>query len=355
VPETLNPARRWNSFVCPGCRFVFRVSQDHDGKGVVCPACRIMLRLPAPEDETPPLLTPMSGGESEELEEIEAGEDDDHAHDPGSGNLKFFLSLAVPALVLLGLFAWWMAPDPGKQDLAGPFPADLSAAPVGPSAATPAVAGTLVLEIESVVRSFLTAPSIEEALRHVRDPEKTAPKVDAWLAGKTYTAPGFRQVVGDSVSNNDTTGKVFKVDVRTGDFELREIVVFGTEGDLKVDWESWVGWSEMPWKEFQDQRPVEGKWFRVELSRVQYYNFDFKDESKWVSYRLISPYGTESLYGYVPRVSPLDEKIRPVDQNGKEKLLLKLKFPPDASSDNQVIIEAVSGVNWVELPGPESP
>lgn len=313
-----------------------------------------MLRLPAPDDETPPLLTPSIGGESGELEEIEAGGDDDHADDPGSGNLKFFLSLAVPALAVLGLFAWWMAPEAAKPDVAGPLPADVPVAPVQP--ATPsATARNLVLEIESVVKSFLTAPSVEEALRHVRNPDKTAPKVNAWLAGKAYSAPGFRELVGDSMENNDTTGEVFTVKVRTGDFELREIVVIGTEGSLKVDWESWVGWSEMPWEQFQSERPVEGKWFRVELSRVQYYNFDFKDDTEWVSYRLISPDGMASLYGYVPRISPLDEKIRPVDQNGKDKLLLKLRFPPAASSNNQVIIEAVSGQSWVELPGSESP
>ena len=333
---------------------MFRVSQDHDGKGVVCPACRIMLRLPAPDDETPPLLTPSTGGESEELEEIEAGGDDDHGHGPGSGNLKFFLSLAIPALVMLALFAWWMAPDPARPALAGPLPADLPVSPIDP-AAPPAVAKSLGLEIELVVKSFLTAPSADEALRHVRNPEATAPKLESWLDGKPYTAPGFREIVGDSVASTDTAGEIFTVNVRAGDFELREIVVLGTEGNLKVDWESWVGWSDMPWQEFQSKRPVEGKWFRVELSRVQYYNFGFKDESKWVSYRLISPDGSASLYGYVPSISPLDEKIRPVDENGKVKLLLKLKFPPAAASSNQVIIEAVSGQNWVELPDSENP
>lgn len=354
MPETQSPARRWNSFVCPGCRFVFRVSRDHDGKGVVCPACRIMLRLPGADDETPPLLTPSSDEDSEHLEEIEAGGGDDHHHDSGSGNLKFLLSLAVPALVLLALFAWWMAPDPVKPATAGPLPADppvKTAEPVAEAAAPK----SLVLEIESVVKSFLTAPSAEEALRHVRDPDKTAAKLETWLAGKSYTAPGFREIVGDSVASNDATGKIFTVNVRTGDFELREIVVLGTEGNLKVDWESWAGWSEVPWEEFQSKRPVEGKWFRVELSRVQYYNFGFKDESEWVSYRLISPDGSGSLYGYVPRISPLDEKIRPVDENGKVKLLLKLRFPADSASNNQVIIEAVSGQDWVDLPGSESP
>ena len=46
VVETATPAKRWNSFVCPACRSIFRVARDHDGRGVVCPSCRGMLRLP---------------------------------------------------------------------------------------------------------------------------------------------------------------------------------------------------------------------------------------------------------------------------------------------------------------------
>lgn len=350
MPETLTPARRWNSFVCPGCRFVFRVPRDHDGKGVVCPACRIMLRLPGADDETPPLLTPASEQDSG-LEEIEANAEADDALD-SKGDLKFLLSLAVPALVALGLFAWWMAPDPEKPSPASQLMAGPEAEQVEEETA-PAAKG-LILEIESVVKSFLESPTPEEALRYVRDPERIAPKLKAWYATKTYNAPGFREVADDSVDTNDATGKILTVKVRTRDFEMREIVLIGTEGNLKVDWESWVGWSEVAWDEFQSQRPVEGKWFRVELSRVAYYNFDFKDEGEWVSYRLVSPDGSASLFGYAPFASPLDEQIRPADENGKVKLLLKLKYPPDAVSGNQVIIESVSGQNWVKIPEPES-
>ncbi|RYD23361.1 MAG: hypothetical protein EOP87_26570, partial [Verrucomicrobiaceae bacterium] len=67
VSETVT-ARRWNSFVCPGCRCVFRVPRDHDGKGVVCPACRIMLRLPGPDDELPPLMSQPAAGMAEQAE-----------------------------------------------------------------------------------------------------------------------------------------------------------------------------------------------------------------------------------------------------------------------------------------------
>ncbi|WP_411827440.1 hypothetical protein [Luteolibacter sp. AS25] len=47
--------RRWSGFVCPECRFIFRIPRDHDGSGVVCPSCRRVLRIPGEGDETAPL------------------------------------------------------------------------------------------------------------------------------------------------------------------------------------------------------------------------------------------------------------------------------------------------------------
>jgi hypothetical protein len=346
VPDTLNPAKRWNSFVCPGCRFVFRVSQDHDGKGVVCPACRIMLRLPGAEDETPPLLAPALAAGARELEEIEPGGEDE---EPAGGDWKFLLSLAVPAIALLGLFAWWMAPDE-------PVPPSVSLVPavIPEKADEEPAAKSMLVAIESAVKAFLAAASEEEMLLHVRDPERTAPKLRSWHAGKPYAAPGFREMLGDSVAASDEKD-LMTVTVRTGDFELRQIVLIESEGVLKVDWESWAGWSEMSWEDFLAKRPVDGKWFRVELSAVDYYNFDFTDEGRWVSYRLDSPDGAISLYGYVPRNDELDQKIRPFEDNLKVKLLLKLKFPEGGRSKNQVLIEAVTGQEWVELPGATDP
>ncbi len=58
--ETLaEKPRRWSAFVCPECRFVFRVPRDHDGEGIVCPSCRRMLRLPGEGDKTAPLIAPL--------------------------------------------------------------------------------------------------------------------------------------------------------------------------------------------------------------------------------------------------------------------------------------------------------
>lgn len=351
MPETLTSARRWNSFVCPGCRFVFRVPQDHDGRGVVCPACRVMLRLPGPDDELVPLVIPPSAL-PEPVEEIEDDEGYDEPPARGAaGDWKFIASLVVPALLLLGGFAWWMMPDdePARSAPLAAIPP--SAVPVVPEPA----ARTMILKVEAAVRGFLEAPTAAEALRHVRDPERTRPKLEAWLAGRPYAAPGFHEMLGETVAASGETSHLMTVQVRTGDFELREIVLVEAGDELRVDWESWVGWSEMPWADFERERPPEPKWFRVILSRVDYYNFAFKDDAEWSSYRLDAPDGTASLYGYVPRTSKLAQQIRPVDEGGKVKLLLRLKYPPDALSGNQVLIDEVAGQEWVAPDEPEKP
>lgn len=353
MPETPTISRRWNSFVCPGCRFVFRVPQDHDGRGVVCPACRVMLRLPGPGDELVPLVIPPTPA-PEPVEEIEAADQEEAAPVRGTGDWKFIVSLVVPAALLLGGFAWWMTR--GSQAEQSP-----SQAPVPPVAEVGAIvpepaARTLILKLEAAVRVFLEAPTAAEMLRYVRDSEGVRPKLDAWLAGRPYASPGFHELLTDTVATSTgSAGEMLTVQVRTRDFELREIALVEVGDRLLVDWESWVGWSEMPWADFEREKPEQPKWFRVVLSKVDYYNFAFKDDTEWSSYRLDAPDGSTILYGYVPRAGELDQRIRPVDDTASVKLLLRLKYPPSAKSGNQVLIDAVAGQQWVAPDKLEAP
>ncbi len=331
---------------------MFRVSQDHDGKGVVCPGCRVMLRLPDAGDETPPLIAPARKDGDEEVEEVESA--DDPLPVSGGSDWRFLLGLSVPALAVLALFAWWLAPDdkPLPPPTAGQLQTPPPQAVEGERSATREK--NLMLEVEAVVKGFLAAGNEEEILKFVRDPERTAPKLKAWLAARDYSAPGFREMVGDDIAPTGE-GDLLTVTVRTGDFEARQIVLLESEGSLKVDWESWVGWSEMSWRDFKEKRPPGGSWFRVVLSDVEYYNFDFTDEDAWTSYRLNSPDGSESLFGYVPRNGEIARKIPPFEKGASIRLLVRLKYPEGARSENQVLIDAVSGHEWVELPGGESP
>jgi hypothetical protein len=377
VSDTLTTSRRWNSFVCPGCRCVFRVPQAHDGTGVVCPACRIMLRLPGPDDELPPLVNPETA--TAVAEPVEVDEEDydeaeaDEAATAARSDRTFVASLALVAVVLVGIVAWWLMPEkkapstvadvpvPGATDGATPGKGSGSdggaghgngAGPgkgSGASGLTVEPPKPLLVEIEATVKAFMQAATREESLALVVDPADAGRKWDGWLAGATYAAPGFEGIIGDPVTTGVGEGATSVVTARTGSYKLREIHLVRRDGKLKVDWDSWVAWSEMTWEDFRAKKPVEPVLFRVQLSLVDYFNFDFRDEAKWSSYQLESRDGGVFLYGYVPRTGDLDQRLRPADVGAKTKWTVKLKFPPDATRDNQVLIDSIVEEGWLLL------
>lgn len=201
-------------------------------------------------------------------------------------------------------------------------------------------------EAEPLARKFLEATTIGELLPLVRDPAAAEPRMRRFYPDGKVAAPGLSQfnASGEAAS----LGKLRSVVVTTRDFDNKALAFTDTAGDMKVDWESWVGWSDMTWDEFRASKPADGKVFRVTLSPVEYYNFKFSDDTKWQSYRLVSPDQEHSIYGYTERGSSLDQLIRPNADTKSVALMLSLKFPEGATADDQVVIERFVNEGWVE-------
>ncbi|MEX1048642.1 MAG: hypothetical protein WED15_03875 [Akkermansiaceae bacterium] len=201
-------------------------------------------------------------------------------------------------------------------------------------------------EAEPLARQFLEATSVEEILPVVRAPAKTEPRIRGFYPDGKINAAGLS---GFNLNNQVSIfDKVAMVMVRTGEYEDRLLAFVETPEGLKIDWESWVGWSELPWQEFTSSKPATGHLFRVVLSPVEYYNFSFGDESKWQSYRLEAPDRHYALYGYAPRGSVLSQQVRPPGDSKRVALTLLLKFPAGAESNTQVEIESLLAEGWVE-------
>ncbi len=356
VAETATTARRWNSFVCPGCRFIFRVPRDHDGKGVVCPGCKVMLRLPGAEDEPGPLLAPRREAPDTAADEAEHEEAGPTGEGEGDGTLRLIAMMAVPGLLLLGLFAWMMMPDKDAPAAAAAVPGE--SAPAAEEEAEPAAeeappaprAPSEMVQMEETARKFMEAPTQEEALALCFRPEAIREKAAEWYAREPYEAPGFQGTTDNLAETAVGKLRITSLGVRTGDFDPRHIALVQTPEGFRVDWESWVGWSEMSWEDFKAQRPAEPKRFRAISSASDYYNFGFKDETEWISFRLESPDGMHFLYGYAPAGSDLAARLRPLDGVEKRPVILELSYPPDGKADNQVIIGGISGDGWIDLP-----
>ena len=204
----------------------------------------------------------------------------------------------------------------------------------------------VLAEAEPLARKFLEAKTVAELLPLIRHPKITELRMRAVYRDGKIAPVGMSKF--NSSGDMSVRGKLASLLVRTGEQMEKPLAFIETPQGLKVDWESWVGWSEISWEKFLSTKPTSAQVFRVSLSEVNYYNFDFSDESKWQSYRLISPDGEHSLYGYVEKGSALDRKIAPTEDMKVANLMLSLKFPAGAASNGQVEIEGFVTEGWVE-------
>ncbi len=169
----------------------------------------------------------------------------------------------------------------------------------------------------------------------------------SWYPDGKIAPPGLSEFnPGGGVEHGETA---VTIDVRTADFATRGMNFVPTSDGLRVDWESWVGWSERTWAAFPAEHPAEDCLFRVVVKEVDYYNFGFTDDSKWRSLRLESLDGESFLYGYVERGSDLEEKLRVDPDARKSLMMLRLRFPEGAAAGSkQVLITAWVNDGWVE-------
>jgi hypothetical protein len=371
----MESARRWSGYVCPDCRFVFRVPRDHDGKGIVCPSCRRLMRIPAAGDTPPLLLAPVRRAGSEELaapDEMRKqkkrrrgtrGAGTDHSWErnhrgasSGRGEKRQMRMLLAGGGLLLALAVGGVFVAMNRSSSATP-----AAPPVPPTAAmkppaakqpaTPAARGdaTLLAEAEPLVKKLLTATNVDEILPLVRHPEVSGPRMREFYPDGKILAPGLSKF--NSADGLDINGSFISIQNTDSNLDEQLVTLVDTPNGLKIDWESWANWSDISWEDFLRTKPTTSHVFRITLSEVDYYNFDFSDDAKWHSYRLISPVGKKSLYGYALRGSSLDVRLQPTADTSRVNYMLSLVYPPDATSDSQVEIESVVTEGWV-LPDP---
>ncbi len=335
-----------------------------------------MLRIPASLDPAPALIAPrraadesaregkLRGSKNRRRKKSARAEDFAWEEEPKSsrtGNAGkeptgLLVTGAVALLVLIGAGVF-LAMNGGIKPIIHPAgqaakrPAEVKNPDeaVVPPAAQRSEA-VLLTEADSLARKFLEATTVEELLPLVRNPEVAEARMRGFYPAGKIEAPGMHPLdSGVVVSVRD---KLVSLAVRTRDFEENSIAFIDTPQGLKVDWESWVGWSEISWKEFMATKPTSGHVFRVILARVDYYNFAFTDDQKWQSYRLESPDHEHAVYAYAEKGSVLNGRIHTDMDTKSLNLMLSLRFPAGATSSNQVEIERFVAEGWVEEDSP---
>lgn len=370
VSKTMESARRWSGFVCPDCRFVFRVPRDHDGKGIVCPSCRRILKIPAPGDTPPALVVPLRKVSAEMVNDdgqvlvakrrrrgkkLDALENLTWESQPGDTRHGEKQQMRMMLMVGGGLFVMivlgvMVAQHGGSKEKISALTGVPKQVAELPKAAAPVVVqrseAPLASEAEALAEKFLLATQVEEILPLIRNPEREESRIRQYYPDGKIPALGLSQF--NPTGNLATRGLTTLFSVTTRDKEEKSIAfVEGPQG-LKIDWESWVGWSDIPWEKFLSSKSTTAHVFRVTLATTNYYNFNFKDDSKWQSFQLEIADHQHSIYGYVEKGSLLEKQIQPGGDVTVMPMMLSLRFPEGGASSNQVLIDRLVCEGWVE-------
>jgi hypothetical protein len=406
--------RRWNAFVCQDCRAIFRVPADYEGGGVVCPACDRMLRIPRAGESIPTLVQDETGDVShpqiepaqihliEEVEQEEVSEaimeeekpaTNDNSLSPsltGGGRRRKKkqrargedlesewqqrdkkIMLRFSRRVPLGW--WWagaalllacivvivvsMLPNQANPSPIADMPSMGVILPDVVNNSSQTSSTTLqqmvaVREAQEVIKTFLHANSVKAMLPLLRPVKDLENNVTAFYAKHPITSVKFNSIDNvDASSRADQ--KVVTALVCFSDFRTQLITAIKVDGRYLIDWESWVGWSEMDYDVLMARKPITPVEVRVIVKAESYYNYDFPNssESEWQSYRLKFIGENQELHGYVKRSSELSSLLTPTLDQGAKPMVLRIRYQAPNSHQSQVLIDSVVADGWVkEIP-----
>ena len=204
-------------------------------------------------------------------------------------------------------------------------------------------------KVEEVVKNFLEAETLEECKKFVCSPERVWPLIDRYYATVDYEPEGFSSLdkTKSAFRGEFLTLKVTKADFLPSPIGIQRIEE-GDEVSYRVDWESWVGYSDYTIEEMRSERPSEPFLVRVVVQEASYYNYSFSDDKIWRSLALEFKDPLYSFLGYVKIDSDLDDKFRQTMKvNPDLPCLLKVAYPEGTRQKDQLEILEFVTTGWI--------
>jgi hypothetical protein len=217
----------------------------------------------------------------------------------------------------------------------------------------------LIDRIETSLRAFFSATTVESLARSVRHPERVTPLMRNYYSSRPVSSGPMQAVRVLQPLTLDNRGNFWMASVILAGGQLRNLIIeIDASGNPLIDWETMVCDQPMTWDDFARQRPA-GKSmdFRVYAERDIFFSHEFADAGRWLCFRLTALDSEETLFGYVP-VDSGDAKtlldLFELNGGGKISLILRLGVPEGLQSRRGVMIEKVISPRWLYVDSPDS-
>jgi len=228
--------------------------------------------------------------------------------------------------------------------------------PQGPTAGPIEIAPVAGAEAElsaalRAAASFLGAKSADERFKIIRDQKLLDEKFHKYYQTHPDGPIPFVRVEPHSTNPEGAMTFSFTVVMPTG-AKQQIIVGKARSGDYVVDWASFVHYGDMEFAEFKTKRPTEPVFFRLLAITESNFQGLFSDSKSLLCTKLFDPRAPEDppIYGYVDRMSTLGRSVDFVLRKSLGQVvpvMVTLKYPESAQTDNQVWISELVGEGWV--------
>ncbi len=196
------------------------------------------------------------------------------------------------------------------------------------------------------LKRYLATEDITEKFKFTRDSEDRIRDMERYL-GDRPDEQGI-SIIGDSLAIQTFTrqkkpflGLVFEFD----DVSRRGVVFELTDQGPKIDWRSFVGYSDMSIEEFLQVQPLEPMLMRVVINEDDYYNFNYSDSQAWVCIKIENASRDRSFWAYCPRDSAvhlalvIGEKELATKRIGIFEAVVQVRFEEQGRDRKQALLE----------------
>lgn len=191
------------------------------------------------------------------------------------------------------------------------------------------------------VRYFLEATTLDERKIFSRSLQRVEP-----LMIEYYETHDPGPIKYDSLSSQHDSVPLkdyYLIGVTLDDLSTAYAIVTIEQDRFLVDWESFVGYSEMSLDKFMEEQPNSPTLFRLRVKPDDYYNFNFTAED-YQCLHLSDRNQTTVIYGYLLKGAGPISSLQP----GQEEFFtLHLRYPETSKTANQVIIDKVITSGWI--------
>lgn len=218
-------------------------------------------------------------------------------------------------------------------------------------------AGDFQDQVWLTVQKFCTASNSAALLPLIREPGRVAPLIKQFYNSDNPWIP-FALARRPDLAHLEVHRNFVVFPLPLADFSTRPIALEQTPEGFRVDWESFVGYSELSWADLRRTRPRRPVLLRAVVKPTDYFNLDFPPGSPHRCYQLTDFHSDHVLWGYVPLGGDIELQIQKILLTAPTvHAVLRVRYPETSTNDRQLEITEVLEKGWIfrEDDNPELP